>query len=137
MPGATGPGKSSRSRPPPHERDEIAEPFTELKDRSRIIPVVIKHGSEMSPRLSAAVAACIFMMSTGAAVAGPQRMLDPLTLPPQERQEALTAPLGRHGPFGEPSDPGCRWSRYSTPTPQGVRWLLEEDCEDSGIQSPY
>jgi hypothetical protein len=80
-------------------------------------------------------AACALFLSASAASAGPTRTLDPLTMSPEQRYIALTAPLGRYGPFGEPADPGCYWSRFSTPTPQGVRWLLEEECSGYGTQA--
>jgi hypothetical protein len=88
----------------------------------------------MKPRLFAG-AACVLLLSASAASAGPTRTLDPLAMPPAEREMALTAALGRYGPFGEPADPGCYWSRFSTPTPQGVRWLLEEECSGYGTQA--
>jgi hypothetical protein len=80
-------------------------------------------------------AVCALCLAGSTASAGPTRRLDPLALPPAERQMALTAALGDRGPFGEPADPGCYWSRYSTPTPQGLRWLLEEECSDLGTQT--
>lgn len=67
--------------------------------------------------------------------AGPSRVLDPLTLPVDLRHQALHGPLGDRDYAGAPADAGCTWSRFQAPTPQGLRWLLEEDCSDTGFRS--
>jgi hypothetical protein len=58
--------------------------------------------------------------------------IDPLTLPPPLRQQALTAPYNIYGPTGDPVPNGCHWSRMQVPTTQGLRWILEEECDGAG-----
>jgi hypothetical protein len=88
-------------------------------------------------RLGAAAlaAGCAWMLLGAApAFAGADAAwrVDPLTLPPAQRQQALTARLGRTGPFGEPAAPGCIWTRIQVPTAQGLRWIDEENCDNQG-----
>ena len=56
----------------------------------------------------------------------------PDTLPPAQRQQALTARLGPTGPFGEPASPGCNWTRIQVPSTQGLQWVDEENCDHQG-----
>ena len=82
----------------------------------------------------ALVTGCAAVMLAAPALATPgvAWTIDPLTLPPPLRHQALTAPLGDTDPFGNRADPGCRWSRMQVPTTQGLRWLDEEVCDDKG-----
>lgn len=82
----------------------------------------------------ALVTGCAVAMLAAPALATPgvAWTIDPLTLPPPLRQQALTGPLGRHDPFGKPADAGCTWSRTQVLTTQGLRWLDEEECGDMG-----
>lgn len=82
----------------------------------------------------ALVTGCAAVMLAAPALATPgvAWTIDPLTLPPLLRQQALTAPLGEYDPFGNPAEPGCIWSRMQVPTMQGLRWLDEEVCNGEG-----
>ncbi|HUZ67948.1 MAG TPA: hypothetical protein VMU56_09840 [Beijerinckiaceae bacterium] len=68
----------------------------------------------------------------GVANAGPQRVIDPSSLTPRERAEFYRAPLGDTGPFGEPVQADCMWSRLQVPTAQGLRWEAIEECGSGG-----
>jgi len=63
-----------------------------------------------------------------AAYAMPARTIDPSSLSPRQRAEFYRAPLGDTGPFGEPVQAGCMWSRLQVPTAQGLRWEAIEEC---------
>jgi len=82
----------------------------------------------------ALVTGCAAVMLAAPALANPDVTwtIDPLTLPPALRQQALTGRLGDTDPFGNRADPGCIWSRIRVPTMQGLRWLDEEDCDNKG-----
>jgi hypothetical protein len=88
--------------------------------------------------VAAALAVCTVLAGAGPVVAGTDdvdQRIDPDTLPPALRREAMTAPLGFTGPFGEPTPAGCKWSRIQLMTTQGVKWFIERQCdnqEDSG-----
>lgn len=92
------------------------------------------NGSRQRFAVEALVTGCALMILAAPALATPgvTWTIDPLTLPPNLRQEALTGPLGDRDPFGQPAQPGCIWTRIQIPTAQGLRWLDEEDCDDKG-----
>ncbi|HUZ66932.1 MAG TPA: hypothetical protein VMU56_04625 [Beijerinckiaceae bacterium] len=89
----------------------------------------------MTARLLAPMAGLALLFASLPVQAGWDRMLDPLTLPPRAQAAALHGPLGQYGPLGQPASPGCTWSRISTPTLQGLRWMLLETCSDLGTQA--
>ena len=90
----------------------------------------------MARRIAAALvgASAVTVSAVAPAFAGADVTwrIDPDTLPPAQRAQALTARLGSTGPFGEPVMPGCIWTRIQVPTTQGLRWMLEEDCNNKG-----
>ena len=63
-----------------------------------------------------------------AAFAGPERIIDPSALTPSQRAEFWRSPLGDVGPFGEPTQGDCQWSRLQVPTAEGLRWIAIEEC---------
>jgi hypothetical protein len=67
----------------------------------------------------------------GVALASPawaDRLVDPDQLPPRAREFALHGPLGAYDPFGNPTNPGCNWSRIQVPSSQGLKWMALEEC---------
>src|SRR4051812_47676518 len=56
------------------------------------------------------------------------QLLDPDTLPPQARDYALHGDLANFDPFGNPVTAQCRWTREQSPTAQGLKWMLREEC---------
>jgi hypothetical protein len=92
--------------------------------------------SAMARRIAAAImgasALTVFAMAPASAAGDVNWRIDPDTLPPAQREQALTARLGPTGPFGEPASPGCIWTRIQVPTTQGLRWMDEEDCNNKG-----
>jgi hypothetical protein len=76
-----------------------------------------------------ALAAALLAAAPAFAAGDVQWRLDPDTLPPAQRRQALTAPLGFTGPFGEPSPSGCKWSRIQLVTTQGLKWFVEQTCD--------
>ena len=57
------------------------------------------------------------------------RQLDPDTLSPKDREFALHGPIGQYDPYGNPATPNCQWSRIQVPTGQGLKWVLQEECQ--------
>ena len=83
----------------------------------------------LSKRLIAGgFAAAIVASAAAPALAFPVQSVDPWTLSPAQRAIALNAPLGNYGPFGTPTQAGCRWSRIQVPTTSGLHWIDIESC---------
>lgn len=90
-------------------------------------------GRRCALRTFGALCALTVLAAPALAMPGVVWMIDPLTLPPALRAQALTAPLGDYDPFGQPADPGCLWSRLQVPTMQGLRWVDIEECGVGGL----
>jgi hypothetical protein len=85
--------------------------------------------------LGVSAAGCLSMLLAAAPAAAGSDVawrVYPDSLPPAQRAQALAAPLGHFGPFGEPAMPGCMWSRVQVPSIQGLQWVDEENCNNQG-----
>ena len=70
-----------------------------------------------------------FMIAGLVSAAKADRMVDPDTLSPKDREFALHGPIGQYDPWGQPTTPSCRWSRIQIQTSQGLKWVALEECQ--------
>lgn len=53
------------------------------------------------------------------------------TFPSAQREYALHGKLYDHGPTSAPASSGCTWGQIQTPTGEGLKWMVEEQCQQS------
>ena len=75
-----------------------------------------------------AIAAVVLSLGMGVG-ARADRVVDPDTLSPKDREFALHGPLGEVDPWGQRTTTACRWSRMQIPSSQGLKWVAVEECQ--------
>ena len=73
--------------------------------------------------------ATVLVIAGWVSAAKADRIVDPDTLSPKDREFTLHGRLGEFDPWGRPTTPSCRWSRIQIPTSQGPKWVAQEECQ--------